>query len=101
MGNLRYVDVIEAAYRGEASDQVWLRGVLGAVEPLLDQGHGVGALRYRFKAGGALELLDQVSTGRMQGIEADSRQYFESASNELVERMFRRTDAMFLRKDVA
>jgi len=101
MAQEAYLRLVEAAYRVEASDGAWLRGLLDAAVPVLDMGQGVAALRYRATDDGGIDLLDIDGTGPIPIIEPDSRAYLDRSRGDLIGRMFCRTDAQFLRRDAA
>ncbi len=102
MGNrLGYVATIEAAYRTDLPEDVWLEGLLSAALPLVDFGQGAAAVSYRVSATGGLELSGATATPNMRTFEPESRGYLGKPQVPMVGRMFQRTDALFLRRDAA
>jgi DNA-binding NarL/FixJ family response regulator len=98
---LGYVEVIDAAYRTDLAEDVWLEGLLAAAVPLLDFGQGVAAISYRVSDAGGLELSGVAATADMRAFEPTSRGYLDQPQVPMVGRMFQRTDALFLRRDAA
>lgn len=67
----RAIDLVEAAYRLQADDHAWLRGLAEAATPVLDHGLGVGAAVMRSPPGAPMEFLDYIKPSESLG-EADS-----------------------------
>ena len=96
-----YVGLIEAAYRTVATEQDWLAGLLDVASPLMDLGAGVSAISYRVLSSGGVAIDDLASTAEMRELERASRLYLDQATGPIIGRMFRRTDAVFLRREAA
>jgi DNA-binding CsgD family transcriptional regulator len=52
------VELIEACYRLEVSDDEWLRGIVDAATPVIDRGMGAAAYVFDARDAGAFEMLN-------------------------------------------
>lgn len=72
MGKASWVDVVEAAYDVEATEDLWLQGIAKATEPLVEDGFGLFAFTYDASVPEAMSIGTFASTGKHTGFDGPS-----------------------------
>jgi len=62
-GNFDVLSIVEAAYRVELSDQLWLEGLASAARPALDEGFGLSVFEFHFRMGSHPQILQSWTLG--------------------------------------
>lgn len=81
--------VIEAAYRVDAPDDVWLEGLAAASRPHLDRGFGLCAFEFQLTDDGSPNVLQSYQLGIPTGLSEVYETVFEEMDPELRKKPFR------------